>query len=104
MHGELTVDDIYAKALQGQMYIIVFKDDTPEIPEVRLAVALEVGYYPRFTVMNIAVLGGKDLRQALKHCYRDIIGWAKICGVTKMECLASPAIEKLLMAEGFERK
>lgn len=104
MDGEMTIDDLYSRVLQGQTYLIVFKDDELEVPEVRLAMAMEVGYYPQYNVMNISAIGGKDLKYMIKHCYRDIVGWAKVCGVTKMECLASPAIEKILSAEGFKRK
>ena len=104
MDGEMTIDDLYTRVLQGQTYLIVFKDDELEVPEVRLAMAMEVGYYPQYNVMSISAIGGRDLKYMIKHCYRDIVGWAKVCGVTKMECLASPAIEKILSAEGFKRK
>ena len=104
MDGEMTVDDIYDRALKGQIYIIAIKNDDGEVPDVKLAIALELVYYPQFTAMNIVALGGRDLRLNIRDFWKQICNWAQICGVTKMECLVSPAIEKILLAQGFERK
>ena len=103
MHGELTVDDMYTRALAGQMYIIVAKNDETEVPDVRLAMALELVYYPRYTAMNVVAIGGKDLRPMIRRFWKYVCGWAYICGVRKMECSVAPAMEKILEAVGFER-
>ena len=66
MHGEMEVEDIYTRALKGEMYIIAVKNDTPEIPDVKLVLVLELIYYPRFTAMNVVALGGKDLKNMIK--------------------------------------
>ena len=40
MDGELDVDDIYSRALKGQMFVIAVKNDSTELPDVKLALAL----------------------------------------------------------------
>lgn len=104
MHGEMTVEDIYTRALKGQLYIIIAKNDDTEVPDVKMAIALELIYYPQFTAMNVVGLGGTDLRYMMKKFWLKVCAWAQVCGVTKMECLVSPAMEKILQAQGFERK
>lgn len=104
MHGEMVVEDIYTRALKGQMYIIAVKDDTPEVPDVKLVLVLELVYYPRFTSMNVVALGGKDLKNMINSFWEHVCGWARICGVTKMECLVSPAMERILNNIGFKQK
>ena len=103
MHGEMTIEDIYQKALQGQFYIIAVKNDEPEVPDVKLVLVLEVVYYPQYATMNVVALGGKDLRHMIKRFWGFVQGWAYINGVRKMECSVSPAMEKILEAAGFER-
>ena len=104
MHGELTVEDIYTRALQGQMYVLVAKNDEGELPEVKLVLVMELVYYPRYTTMNVVAMGGKDLRHLIKQFWPDVCGWARICGVKKIECSVAPAMERILLSTGFERK
>lgn len=104
IHGEFTVDDIYSRALRGEIFIIVAKNDTPEVPEVRLVIALELVQYPQFNAMNVLALGGKNLRHLIKLFWKDVCGWAKICGVKHIECSVAPAMEKILQPAGFEQK
>ena len=104
MHGELTVEDIYTLALQGRMYVLVAKNDEQEVPEVNLVMVTEVVYYPRYTAMNVVAVGGKDLRHSIKQFWPDVIGWARISGVRKIECSVSLAMERILLGVGFERK
>jgi len=49
MDGELDIEDIYSKALKGEMFIIAVKNDSTEIPDVKLALVLELVYYPKYT-------------------------------------------------------
>ena len=104
MHGEMTVEDIYTKALKGEVFVIVAKDDTPEVPDVKLAIAMELVHYPQFAAMNVLALGGRDLRHMIKRFWTQVCGWAQVCGVKQIECLVAPAMEKILTAQGFERK
>tara|TARA_R100001594_G_C4021515_1_gene259273 strand:+ start:543 stop:1025 length:483 start_codon:yes stop_codon:yes gene_type:complete len=104
MHGEMTVEDIYTRALQGHLYVIVAKDDTPEVPDVKMVIALELVTYPKFTAMSVVALGGRDLRHMIKKFWKQVCGWAQVCGVKHIECLVAPAMERILETQGFKRK
>ena len=104
MHGEVTVEDIYTRALQGQMYVLIAKNDSTEVPDVKLTLVMELVYYPQYTTMNVVAMGGKDLRHLIKQFWPDVCGWARICGVKKIECSVAPAMERILLSNGFERK
>ena len=103
MHGEMEIDDIYTRALKGEMYIIAVKNDTLEIPDVKLVLVLELVYYPRFTAMNVVAIGGKDLKNMISAFWQHVCGWARICGVKKIECSVPPAMERILKDIGFEQ-
>lgn len=104
MDGEATVDDLYSASQRGEMYVIVAKNDDTELPDVKLVIVLQLVYYPQYTAMNVVALGGKDLRHCMKQFWGDVQGWARICGVTQLECSVAPAMERILSAAGFERK
>jgi len=103
MHGEMKTEDLYSRALKGEVFIIVAKCDEPEVPDVKLVIITELVTYPRFTAMNVVALGGKDLRNCMKMFWKDVCGWAKVCGVRKIECSVHPAMERVLASAGFER-
>ena len=104
MDGELDVDDIYSRALKGQMFVFAVKNDSTELPDVKLALALELVYYPKYTAMNVVALGGKDLRNMIDMFWKHVCGWAKICGIKKMECSVNPAMQKILETVGFKQQ
>ena len=104
MDGELDEDDIYSRALKGQMFVIAVKNDSTELPDVKLALALELVYYPKYTAMNVVALGGKDLRNMIDMFWKHVCGWAKICGIKKMECSVNPAMQKILETVGFKQQ
>ena len=103
MHGEMLVEDLYTRALKGEVFIIVAKNDDTETPTVKLVIVLELVTYPRFTAMNVVALGGKDLKSLIQMYWKDVCSWAKVCGVKKIECSVHPAMERILTSEGFER-
>ena len=86
MHGEMLVEDLYTRALKGEVFIIVAKNDDTETPTVKLVIVLELVTYPRFTAMNVVALGGKDLKNLIQMYWKDVCSWAKVCGVKKIEC------------------
>lgn len=104
MHGEATVEDLYAACLKGEMFSIVAKNDDTEVPDVKLIIILQVLSYPRYNTMNVVALGGKDLKNSMKEHWSDVQGWARICGARQIECSVAPAMERILSAAGFERK
>ena len=69
-----------------------------------MVIVLELVTYPQFTAMNVVALGGRDLRHMIKKFWKQVCGWAQVCGVKHIECLVAPAMEKILVAQGFERK
>ena len=102
MDGEMIIEDIYASATQGKAFIIVVKNDYDNY--VKLALVLELVYYPRYTAMNVLALGGEDLKNMINLYWKHVCGWALICGVKKMECTVSPAMERILKSVGFKQQ
>ena len=43
MHGEMLVEDLYTRALKGEVFVIVAKNDDTEVPTVKLVI-LELVY------------------------------------------------------------
>jgi hypothetical protein len=102
MHGELTTEDVYEAVKAGQMYLIVLRNDAGELPDVALALALELITYPRYTVMNVVALGGRDLRHFQTKFWKHVCSWAYMNGVRKMQASASPAMARILSKFGFK--
>jgi hypothetical protein len=102
MHGEMTADDIYALALQGNVYVFVVKNDAGISPDVKLAVVLEIVKYPRLPAMNILALGGSDLDYFYEKFWKKLCGWAFMNGVRAIEGWVSPAMERVISRYGFK--
>ena len=102
MHGEMTLDDIYNRIKTGQMYCLVFKNDEGELPDVVLAMILELAIYPRFTAMNIAAIGGRELRLLRDKYWKHFCSWAYMNGIRYMQASASPAMARILKPCGLE--
>jgi hypothetical protein len=103
IHGEMTLDDIYNRIKAGQMYCLVFKNDDGELPDVALAMILELVAYPQYTVMNIAAIGGRELERLLKNKFwKHICSWAYMNGVRQMQASVSPAMARIIKSYGFK--
>ena len=102
MYGEMTLDDIYNRIKTGQMYCLVFKNDEGELPDVVLAMILELAIYPRFTAMNIAAFGGRELRLLRDKYWKHFCSWAYMNGIRYMQASASPAMARILKPCGLE--
>jgi len=103
MHGEMTLDDIYNRIKAGQMYCLVFKNDEGELPDVALAMIMELIAYPQYTVMNIAAIGGRELERLLKNKFwKHICSWAYMNGVRQMQASVSPAMARIIKSYGFK--
>jgi len=103
MHGEMTINDIYEGVKAGRMYAIVVKNDEGELPDVALALILELQAYPQFTVMNIAALGGRELDLLTSKFWEHVCSWAYMNGVRTMQASASPAMARILKRYGFSK-
>ena len=101
MHGELTTDDIYEKALQGQMYVFICKKDGGEYPDVKFAIVMELINYPRLAAMNIVAIGGSHLNPFFKKFWSKLCGWAYMNGIRAIEALVSPAMARIISKFGF---
>ena len=103
IHGEMTLDDIYDGIKAGRMYCLVFKNDEGELPDVALAMILELVAYPQYTVMNIAAIGGRELERLLKNKFwKHICSWAYMNGVRQMQASVSPAMARIIKSYGFK--
>ncbi len=103
MHGEMTVDDIMRLTIEEKMWVMVLKSDKFEKPEVKFVLVLEVAHYPQFSSLNVVVIGGANLKMLIKRYWGFVCGWAYIIGIRRMECLVSPAMERILQGVGFKR-
>jgi len=102
MHGEMTLDDIYNCIKAGQMYCLVAKNDDGELPDVALALILELIAYPQYTVMNITAIGGRELGLLRDKFWKHVCSWAYMNGVRQMQASVSPAMARMLKSYGFK--
>ena len=101
MHGELTTDDIYNSATQGQMYVFICKKDEGEYPDVMFVIVMELVNYPRLAAMNIVAIGGSHLSPLFKKFWERLCGWAYMNGIRAIEALVSPAMARIISKFGF---
>lgn len=103
MHGEMTLEDIYNNIRLGRMYALIAKNDEGDLPDVALALILEVKAYPQFSVLNIAALGGRELNLLYSRFWKHVCSWAFMNGVRTMEASVSPAMARVLRRYGFNK-
>ena len=103
MHGEMTMDDIYAGVKAGRLYALIAKNDDGELPDVALALILETQAYPQFTVLNIAALGGRELDLLKSKFWGHVCSWAFMNGIRTMQASVSPAMARILKRYGFNK-
>lgn len=101
MNGEIELQDIYDGVKAGTMYMIVLKNDEGELPEVALALVLELAHYHRLTVMNVTALGGQEMDLFKSKFWGHVCSWAFMNGVRTMQASASPAMARILKGYGF---
>ena len=83
------------------MYCLVAKNDDGELPDVALALILELIAYPQYTVMNITAIGGRELSLLRDKFWKHVCSWAYMNGVRQMQASVSPAMARMLKAYGF---
>jgi len=103
MHGEITVDDVYAMAQQQSLYIFVFKSDRTIMPSVKLVLVLDIVNYPRLPTMNVMALAGSDLNYFYKKYWSKLCGWAYMNGVRVLEGWVAPGMERIISSYNFKR-
>ncbi len=90
--GEVWVDDILDLVLNNKMFVAVVIDND----EIILAIAAEVLYYPRRSVLNIAFAGGKRADVLAREFYPRFEEMARIMKTDAMQCSCRPSIVRLL--------
>ena len=102
MHGEMSTMDIYERVKAGQMVCLVVKDDTGEVPDVALALVLEVTVFPAKTLLNIVAVGGCQLDLLQSRFWRHVCSWAFMNGAREMQAMVSPAMARVNSRYGFK--
>ena len=102
MHGELTTEDIYNSAIQGQSYVFVLKGNDIELPDVKLVLVMELVNYPRLPALNVIAIGGTNLKQFFEKYWESVTGWAYMNGVRAIESSVSPAMARIISRFGFK--
>lgn len=103
MHGEMNMEDIYEGIKAGRLYGLIAKNDDGELPDVALALILEIQAYPQYTVLNIAALGGRELDLLKSRFWKHVCSWAFMNGVRTMQASVSPAMARILKGYGFNK-
>ena len=103
MDGEMTMQDIYEAVCAGRMYALIAKNDEGEVPDVALALILELQAYPQFPVLHIAALGGRELDLLQSRFWKHVCSWAFMNGVRTMQACVSPAMARILKRYGFNK-
>ena len=103
MNGEMTLDDIYDGIKAGRIYCVIAKRDVGEIPEVAIAIAMQIVIYPQFSVLDIIALGGRQLNLFKSKFWQHLCSWAFMNGIRTMEASVSPAMARILKGYGFEQ-
>ena len=103
--GELTVDDIKHQALQMvRMFVIVIKSDVLDSPSVKGVFVLQLATYSQFCTMNVVALAGSNLKLLMSRYWGAVCGWVYMLGIRRIECLVSPAMERILQGSGFHMR
>ena len=103
MYGEMTMQDVYDGIKAGQLYALIAKNDEGELPDVALALILEIQAYPQFTALHITALGGRELDLLASKFWKHVCSWAFMNGVRTIQASVSPAMARILKRYGFNK-
>ena len=99
-HGEYTADDARRLIELGLMYGAY----AHEGGRVLMVCLWEMVFYPQFTSVNVACLGGRDVAGCWKRYGETMRAIWKAQGATAVECSCSKAMARLLEKSGFIAK
>lgn len=91
-HGEIEVDDILDKVMQGKMFVSVLRKGE----EIVLAIAAEIKCFPKQSVLNVAFAGGRDGKVMATQFYDQLEAMGKIFNVSAVQCYCRPAVARYL--------
>lgn len=95
--GEFTIPDLEEMCREGRAIAgLAFEGDAPV-----MAIVFEWRHYPRFTVLNIIALAGRDLSKLAGTFWPTFLQWAKESGADEIEARTRPAMTRMLRRLGF---
>lgn len=98
-HGEFSVADLYAMAMNGDIAVGVATD---EAGAVFMALALEEVRYPQKRAVNVLAMGGARLDVFMKRFLLPFKAFCRAQGIERITCLVSPGMERMHRRYGFE--
>lgn len=102
-HGELTVEDLYVRAVgcaNTNTFTFIVKTDQDD---VELAIVAEAVQYPRLSVLNIVAIGGRNLKEFHEKYWNILAGWAHLIGFRGIEGMVSEVMARALAPIGFKK-
>jgi hypothetical protein len=96
-HGEFTIADLRAMALDGRVIVCIVEDDDG----VRVAGAIEFKHYPQILALNIMAVAGRDFVDIAADLLAPLCEVGRAAGATVIEASCSPAMARLLAQYSF---
>lgn len=90
-NGEFEVDDLLAMVMEGKAFVVVMANEEG----LELAAICECLKYPRKSVLNVLVLGGRNLDLVAKQFWPKVTEVARILGASSVRGAVRPAMERL---------
>lgn len=88
-NGEFEVDDLLEMVVEGHAFVVVLLGEG-----IELAAVCECLKYPRKTVLNVLVLGGKNLDIVAMKFWPRVAEVAKVLGASSVRGAVRPAMER----------
>jgi hypothetical protein len=98
-HGEITEEDVYYQAIQGQKQLWIISND--KYKPVGACIT-EMADYPRKRVVRILMLGGQGLRQWSDDLQAKIEEWAIQIGAKSIEVVGRKGWARYLTRYNYE--
>jgi len=94
---------MYQLIVNKHTHLFLIKSDKTIVPDVKLAIALEVVRYPRLAAMSIVAIGGSNLQVFYDKFWKALCGWSYINGVRVLEGWVAPGMERIISRYGFKK-
>jgi hypothetical protein len=80
--GEMDADDVLTRVADGTYLVGVMGRGT----EIVLAIVLHVIHFPKYAVLDVAMIGGTNTRTFAKHYFSEITDFAREIGCREVQC------------------
>lgn len=91
-HGELIVDDVLKLVLNQRAFVLALMKGN----EIVLVGAFEIVSYPRKRVLNLIMVGGSQLVEAVDEFYAALSEYAKCLDATAIRGFVRPSVARLM--------